>query len=130
MKRRTLLKGGIATAIAGIIGTTAVIVRTGGILRSPEAEGAPVRTDTVRIPDEWVFRPDVIKIPQGTTVTWINNGAQAHTVTFRQDEPINLDVELLPGEQTRRTFTRTGTFDYYCRYHVPEMVGKVIVERD
>lgn len=130
MKRRTLLKGGIATAIAGIIGTTAVIVRTGDILRSPEAEGAPVRTDTVRIPDEWVFRPDVIKIPQGTTVTWINNGAQPHTVTFRQDEPINFDVELLPGEQTRRTFTRTGTFDYYCRYHVPEMVGKVIVGRD
>lgn len=130
MKRRTLLKGGVATGIAGIIGATAVVVRNGEILRTPEAEDEAVRTDTVTIPDEWVFEPEVIKIAQGTTVTWINNGAQAHTVTFRQDEPIDFHVELLPGEQTRRTFTQTGTFDYYCRYHQPEMVGKVIVEPD
>lgn len=128
MKRRTLLKGGIGTAIAGIIGTTAIIVRNGGILRPPEAESKALRTDTVTIPDEWVFKPEVIKISQGMTVTWSNNGAQAHTVTFRQDEPINFHVELLPGEQTSRKFTQTGTFDYYCRYHVPEMVGKVIVK--
>lgn len=127
MKRRTLLKGGIASVIAGIIGATAFFVRNGGVLRKPEAEGDAVRTNTVTIPDESVFKPEVIKISTGTTVTWTNNGAQEHTVTFRVNEPIDFHVELSPGEQTRREFTRTGTFDYYCRYHVPEMVGKVIV---
>jgi plastocyanin len=93
----------------------------------PAADATPVEADTVRLPDEWVFDPEVIEVPVGTTVTWMNEGSHEHTVTFRDDEPVDFDEELGPGESVTHTFEQTGEFDYYCRFHQPDMVGKVIV---
>lgn len=84
----------------------------------------PVATDSVRIPGAWVFEPRVIEIDNGTTVTWTNDGGQAHTVTF---EELGYDEVIEPGDTLERTFTEPGTYEYICRYHPPDMDGRVIV---
>lgn len=118
--RRDLLAAGSTLGVAALAGCSA-------LTRTPEASGDAVRTDTVVVPDEWVFDPEVIEVAAGTTVTWRNEGAQKHTVTARDDEEASFDAVVDPGETTTHTFERTGTVDYYCRYHQPDMVGKVVV---
>lgn len=117
--RRTVLSSGLAAAF-GLAGCSE-------LTDEPTAEATPVETDTVIMPDEWVYEPAVVEIPKGTTVTWENDGSHKHTVTFRDDEPVDLDAELKPGGSLTYTFEEPGTFDYYCRYHQPDMVGTVIV---
>lgn len=97
-----------------------------GCLGGSDEEPRAVETNEVVIPGRWVFEPQVIRVSQGTTVTWINNGGQSHTVTFRNRER-EFDVELEPGEETRHTFEEPGTYDYYCKFHPPDMVGTVRV---
>lgn len=116
MNRREFL------ATAGVLGVNAL---TGCGRSSGNTE--PVRTNVVTIPDRWVYEPEVIRVDSGTTVTWTNTGPVKHTVTFREETPIDFDVELAPGEATRREFTGTGRFEYYCRYHRPDMTGTVLV---
>jgi plastocyanin len=65
-----------------------------------------------------------LTISPGTTVTWINHDDDAHTVTstanaFRSP---GLDTD----ETYAYTFSRPGTYEYYCTLH-PLMTGKVIV---
>ncbi|MGI8486524.1 MAG: cupredoxin domain-containing protein [Thermomicrobiales bacterium] len=77
-----------------------------------------------------VFQTPSVEIPAGTTVTWVNRDAVAHTVTHR---PETGDADALfdsgyvqPGEFWSYTFGGEGTFDYYCIPHA-NMIGKVIV---
>jgi amicyanin len=65
-----------------------------------------------------------LTVPVGTTVTWINHDDDPHTVTSTDN------VFRSPGLDTDETwaytFTRPGTYEYYCTLH-PLMTGKVIV---
>lgn len=94
------------------------------------------------------FTPDLIEIGVGETVTWVNDTDEAHTVTAvespypddaayissggatSEEEAVdNLAGELIsPGEAFEWTFTRRGTYRYYCIPHEPEgMIGIVNV---
>ena len=70
------------------------------------------------------FDTPELTIPTGTTVTWINHDDDSHTVTS------TANVFRSPGldadETYAYTFTRPGTYEYYCTLH-PMMTGKVIV---
>lgn len=118
MDRRRVLAaiGGVSTGLA--VGCLDVVS-----VRDDDPE--PVRTDHVVIPDRWVFEPAAVAVDVGATVTWTNEGAFAHTVTF--DEPIDRDVDLAPGESVEITFPERGTYEYVCRFHLPDMVGQVVV---
>jgi plastocyanin len=73
------------------------------------------------------FLQDTIRVPRGTTVTWVNcepATIEAHTVTSTADVWDSGLVE--PGDTYARTFDATGTFGYFCRPH-PTMLGAVIV---
>ncbi|HEY7037366.1 MAG TPA: cupredoxin domain-containing protein [Methylomirabilota bacterium] len=65
-----------------------------------------------------------VTVPVGTTVTWTNHDEDPHTVTSTDN------VFRSPGLDTDETwaytFTRPGTYAYYCTLH-PLMTGKVIV---
>lgn len=80
-------------------------------------------------PDDAVFRPNTITVRLGTTVTWINSDASAHTATYNeQRDPDSFDSELLsPGEEYSFKFEGTGTYGYFCQLH-PNMSGTVTVE--
>lgn len=65
-----------------------------------------------------------LTVPPGTTVTWVNHDDDPHTVTSTGN------VFRSPGLDTDETysytFTRPGTYEYFCTLH-PMMTGKVVV---
>ena len=57
----------------------------------------------------------------GDTVTWTNDGALPHTVTAVKGTfdsgPAEKPIDV--GKDFKFTFTKAGTFPYYCRLHAP-----------
>jgi plastocyanin len=70
------------------------------------------------------FNPTTRSVAVGTTITWTNKDAIAHTVT----SDINLfDSGSIPANGTySRTFATAGTFTYHCSIHTT-MTASVIV---
>ena len=66
-----------------------------------------------------------IEITAGTTVVWTNNDPVPHTVTAN-DRSFDSGI-IQPGKTYRRTFTRPGTYAYFCAPH-PFMKGTVVVK--
>jgi amicyanin len=84
---------------------------------------SPVAADSVAIRN-FAFGPQVVTIKAGTTVHWTNNDTEAHTVT--SDNGVFHSPVLQPGASYSYTFTKPGTYSYYCTIH-PFMTGKVVV---
>ncbi|MFY3741942.1 MAG: plastocyanin [Candidatus Nitrosomirales archaeon] len=82
------------------------------------------------------FDPKELTIGKGTSVTWINQDSQGHTVT--SGHPVDSDTGALfdstkdlsglikPGVKWEHTFDTVGEFPYFCQIH-SWMTGKVIV---
>ena len=75
--------------------------------------------------DNFSFSPVTITVPVGTTVRWTNRDDIPHTVV--NDKEIFKSKTLDTDEQYSYTFTKPGTYDYFCSIH-PKMTGKVIVQ--
>ena len=74
----------------------------------------------------FAFNPDVVHIPQGSTVIWTNRDSAPHTVT--SDSGNELDSNTLSEGQTyAHTFPTAGTYTYHCSIH-PSMKGRIVVE--
>jgi plastocyanin len=92
----------------------------------------PPAGPTVSVIDN-AFEPQVLRIKPGQTVTWVNNGQTAHTVTA-DDNAFNSGT-FNSGEQYTHTFSKPGRYPYYCQLHgIPGngtgggMVGVIIVD--
>jgi plastocyanin len=59
----------------------------------------------------------------GDTIEWINHDILAHTATARNGD---WDVTLPPKKSVTLVLTKTGTIDYYCRFH-PNMKATLTV---
>ena len=88
------------------------------------ASATPVTGDAVTI-QNFAFQPANLQVKVGTTVTWTNNDTAPHTVTFR-DSSLTSSSTLRHGDVYSYTFTKAGTFSYYCDFH-PYMVGQIVV---
>ncbi|MGA2337141.1 MAG: cupredoxin family copper-binding protein [Terriglobales bacterium] len=85
----------------------------------PSAANAAVKIDN------FVFGPQTITIPAGTTVTWTNSDDIPHTVV--STEGVFKSKVVDTDEKFSYTFTKAGTYPYYCSVH-PKMTGKVVVQ--
>ncbi|MDE2483540.1 MAG: hypothetical protein KGN02_15295 [bacterium] len=120
---------------------------------SPGLPGSkPSQATVMRFLDD-TTATSTITIPLGTTVTWTNEANNApHTVTFPalgQQPPAGppdqvppaggstYDGSALansgvmpPGKSYTLTFTKTGTYTYYCLFHdgPTGMIGTVVVQ--
>ena len=65
-----------------------------------------------------------IGVAVGTTIEWTNSDPLPHTVTA-VDKSFNSGL-IQPGRTFRHTFTKAGTFSFYCIPH-PFMKGTVVV---
>jgi len=104
---------------------------------------------TVELTDENAFEPDNVTVASGGTVTWVNVGAVAHTVTaeeqslpeeaayfasgdFESEAAARQNVSrglLRTDEEFEHQFEVSGRYDYVCIPHErSEMVGSVRVE--
>lgn len=80
------------------------------------------------------YSPNHIKIKVGTTVSWINDDNNIHTVTSGTSDSSDAGsafdsgiTSLLTTSKTfSHKFTNVGEFHYFCRLH-PTMVGEVEV---
>lgn len=91
---------------------------------------APPTTHNVSIGDKF-FAPTAVTITVGDTVKWTNGGKKGHTVTSGiVGNPDGLwdSGVLIGGASFSRTFTTSGTFQYFCSIHGDKMEGTVIVQ--
>jgi plastocyanin len=85
----------------------------------PSAETAAVKIDN------FVFGPQTLTVPVGTTVVWTNSDDIPHT-SVSTDGVFKSKV-LDTDEKFSYTFTKPGTYPYYCTIH-PKMTGKIVVQ--
>jgi plastocyanin len=70
------------------------------------------------------FSPSGVTVPVGSTVRWLNDDGEGHTVSTL-DGAFDSGI-LTVGAAFEHTFSAPGTFDYFCAIH-PEMQGTVTV---
>jgi plastocyanin len=113
---------------------------------SGDAAGA---SSTVAMTEDQRFAPDSLTIAAGTTVTFVNESSQAHTVTANEEtlpggaayfasggfasEPAARDglAGGIVGQEAsyEMTFDVAGTYEYFCIPHESRgMKGTIVVE--
>jgi plastocyanin len=80
--------------------------------------------DAPRVQSKWGYAPGQRKVPEGSWVTWTNNGGDAHTVTADDGSFDSGDLE--PSDGFSWYFDTPGTYTYTCADH-PWMTGTIIV---
>ena len=88
------------------------------------AAGDPAATE-IKI-DNFSFAPQTITIPAGTQVTWTNQDDIPHTVVS-DDKTTFKSRALDTDEKFSFTFTKPGTYEYFCSIH-PKMTAKIVVQ--
>lgn len=88
------------------------------------APAASITTAAVALYDNR-FEPATITVAPGTTIRWTNSGSHKHTVTSATGAWDSGD--LAPGQVYSATFTRPGTYEYFCHHH-KEMKGTIVVK--
>lgn len=92
---------------------------------------APAEEPGVRVVTmyKYVFCPNSISVPVGTTVRWVNIDKRTPHDTWFRDAGQPPGELLFPEETAEQTFEVPGTYDYLCGPHWQshDMVGKVVV---
>lgn len=85
----------------------------------PSAANAEVKIDN------FSFGPQTITVPVGTTVTWTNHDDIPHTVV--STDGVFKSKVRDTDEKFSYTFTKAGTYPYFCSVH-PKMTGQIVVQ--
>lgn len=89
------------------------------------AEGTPVAAHHQVTIEDLRFRPTLLRIAPGDTVTWTNRDVVPHTVTGAGWDSGELDL----GDHFTRVVTASELGAYACRYH-PTMAGALRSDED
>jgi plastocyanin len=86
------------------------------------AKAAPPET-TVSI-DNFTFKPNVLTIKPGTTVTFVNHDDIPHSIV---DSVGKFKSKVLDTDESfKMTFDTVGDVGYFCGLH-PHMTGRIVV---
>ncbi len=88
------------------------------------ANDQPRAANAVKV-DNFVFGPQTITVPVGATVTWTNGDDIPHTAV--STDGVFKSKVMDTDEKFSYTFTKAGTYSYYCSIH-PKMTGQVVVK--
>ncbi len=97
-----------------------VLAATRGVAASPQQ----ATTAEVRI-DNFSFGPATLTVAPGTAVTWVNHDDIPHTVV--STDSVFKSKVLDTDEKFSFTFTKAGTYPYFCSIH-PKMTATVVVK--
>jgi plastocyanin len=75
---------------------------------------------------DYKFTPGTTNIIAGSTITWTNTDKDTHNVAIDQGPEWYTSPVLKQGETARFTFTKPGTYHYYCEWH-PTMQAQIVV---
>ncbi|MFF5519767.1 cupredoxin domain-containing protein [Streptomyces coeruleorubidus] len=138
---RGLLVAGLGAALAAVLSlgllsavsgsTPAGSEQATGAAQAPvaaaEAQPAAAKADyQVDIMGNEFGDGKQLVVEVGQTVQWTNHDSVPHTVTTTK-APVKFDSGTLEqGDSWSYTFSKAGTYEYYCAVH-PDMVGSVKV---
>jgi plastocyanin len=117
--RRTQFVGSLAIALP--LALVAIVILQPTRARSEEAKSSATE---VRV-DNFTFAPETLAIPVNSTVTWVNKDDVPHVIA--SDDGLFKSKALDTDDKYSYTFTKAGTYSYYCNVH-PKMVGKIVVQ--
>jgi plastocyanin len=103
-------------AVAG----TRLLVRTAWAEGGRNSQAQPVEVKV----DNFTFNPQAINIPANTTVTWVNKDDIPHVIAGNDGSFKSKALDT--DDEYSNTFTKAGTYSYYCPIH-PTMVGRIVV---
>ena len=101
----------------------AAVVAMALTLSASDRAGAVPRAVTVDVKN-FAFQPGSVTVAAGTTVTWLNDDEEPHTITSA--EGVFKSAALDSTERFSYTFTKPGTYHYFCALH-PHMHADIIV---
>jgi plastocyanin len=111
--------------IAGLVAPAMIAMLMLAVSPTVKASEQPSAAATEVKIDNFVFGPQTVTVPVGSTVTWINKDDIPHT-TVSTDGVFKSKV-MDTDEQFSFTFSKVGTYSYFCSVH-PKMTGKVVVQ--
>jgi plastocyanin len=125
LERNTTMRSkNVCVAILAATVAIAIVLLLAGspIVRAsdqPSTPGADVKIDN------FSFGPQTITVPVGATVTWTNHDDIPHTSV--STEGVFRSKVMDTDEKFSYTFTKAGTYPYYCSIH-PKMTGQIVVK--
>ncbi len=125
MHRRTVATLFAALSLLALAAAAPLLVQAGGGCHaggdgSAYTEGPA----TVVRMDACSFAPTVVRVPEGTTIRFLNTANVQHQVIGRANSWGT--VLLDPGDERSVRFDDGGTFPYMCPLH-PGMIGAIVV---
>ena len=100
--------------------STFPIVDALSLAMSVSAHGATIQITMENL----VIAPAQATAKVGDTIEWINKDILAHTATARNGD---WDVMLPPKKNGTLVLKKSGTIEYYCRFH-PNMKATLTVQ--
>jgi len=95
----------------------AVLALAAGVIAAPAPQKLEIH--------QFKFLPPSLSVAPGTTVTWVNQDEETHTVTSATGAFASTALEH-DGKFTH-TFSAPGTYTYFCALH-PLMRAAVVVK--
>jgi plastocyanin len=123
MTKRNIWVAG--SAIPVMIATLLLFAGSSRVTASNSSSDQPSAANTAVNIDNFVFGPQTITVPVGATVIWTNKDDIPHTAV--STDGVFKSKVMDTDEKFSYTFTKAGTYSYYCSIH-PKMTGKVVVQ--
>ena len=117
--RRKLFLTGLLTAIPLIL----IVILMSNPTRA-RSEETKTQSAEVKV-DNFTFGPQTLTVAVNTTVTWVNRDDIPHVIV--SNDGVFKSKALDTDEKYSFTFTKAGTYAYFCGIH-PKMTGKVVVQ--
>jgi amicyanin len=94
-------------------------------LAAQQGQAATQKTTNVEMMG-YAFQPATLTISAGDTVTWTNHDTAPHNVVVTNGPEKFTSPTLQQGQTYSYTFTKPGTYSYYCSIH-PDMKASITV---
>jgi plastocyanin len=117
MTNKNVWVAGLAAPV--VIATLLLFIGSPRVRASNQPSSAAVKIDN------FVFGPQTLTVPVGTTVTWTNSDDIPHTSV--STEGVFKSKVLDTDEKFSYTFSKAGSYPYYCTIH-PKMTGTIVVQ--
>jgi plastocyanin len=111
----------LASLAVALLALAAVLISHPTPAKAEETKSAPMEVKV----DNFTFSPDTLTVPANSTVTWVNKDDVPHVIA--SNDGLFKSKALDTDDKYSYTFTKAGTYAYYCSIH-PKMVGKIVVQ--
>ena len=110
-------------ARAAVLTLAGALLASIGAVAAQQLATAPAQVE-IR---DFAFAPGTLTVAAGTSVTWVNQDDEPHTVTSVGEPRLFKSPGLDGGDSFTMKFDKPGTYQYICTIH-PHMHGTIVVK--